>query len=165
MMSLITKVITILYVNKAVHFIDLQNIFKDKRVIDQIRKNSQNSEAPIICYKYKKPKRNLIHNNNQTLSMIDTDTIEPTTCDCSNSKFYYASAGHVITGDVNVITDRRLRNLISRGSKIWLPGPIDFKSCRPHIAEAINPYCNKWCKRENTDPNALSTWKSLFSVL
>ena len=42
MMSLIAKYILSKYLNKAVDFIDLQSIFKDTRVIDQIPKYFQN---------------------------------------------------------------------------------------------------------------------------
>ena len=37
--------------------------------------------------------------------------------------------------------------------------PIDFKSCREEIAAALQEFCNRWCKREHVESNALNSWK------
>ena len=37
--------------------------------------------------------------------------------------------------------------------------PIDFKSCREEIAGALQEFCNRWCKREHVESNALKSWK------
>ena len=37
--------------------------------------------------------------------------------------------------------------------------PIDFKSCHKEIAEALQEFCNRWCKREHVESNALNSWK------
>ena len=34
--------------------------------------------------------------------------------------------------------------------------PIDFKSCRDEIAGALQEFCNRWCKREHVESNALN---------
>ena len=57
--------------NKGIDFIDLPSIFQDKSVTQSIPTCFQNSEPPIICYKYNKPIRNTILNfNNQNLFLI-----------------------------------------------------------------------------------------------
>ena len=50
------------FVNKGIDFIDLPSIFQDKSVSQSIPTYFQNSEPPIICYKYNKPIRNTIFN-------------------------------------------------------------------------------------------------------
>ena len=47
--------IKIPFINKGIEFIDLPSIFKDRSVTSSIRAYFQNSEPPIICYKYNKP--------------------------------------------------------------------------------------------------------------
>ena len=47
------------FINKGIEFIDLPSIFKDRSVTSSIPTYFQNSEPPIICYKYNKPIRNL----------------------------------------------------------------------------------------------------------
>ena len=56
------------FLNKGIDFIDLHSIFKDKTVTDSIPQYFQNSEPPIICYKYNRPIRNTIFNYNEIVS-------------------------------------------------------------------------------------------------
>ena len=44
--------------------------------------------------------------------------------------------------------------------------PIDFKSCREKIAGALQEFCNRWCKREHVESNALNSWKlNIFKII
>ena len=54
--------IKIPFINKGMEFIDLHRIFKDNSVISSIPNYFNNSETPIICYKYNKPIRSTIFN-------------------------------------------------------------------------------------------------------
>ena len=60
--------IKIPFINKDVDFIDLPSIIRDKSVTSSIPDYFQNSESPIICYKYNKPIRNMIFNFNKLVS-------------------------------------------------------------------------------------------------
>ena len=58
-------------------FIDLYNIFKDNLVISSVPNYFNNSETPIICYKYNKPIRSTIFNFNKIVTDIDVDCNTP----------------------------------------------------------------------------------------
>ena len=49
-------------------------------------------------------------------------------CSCSSSEYKYDLCGHVLTGDLSIIRDVKLRNLIEKGpvleSKIILIGRL-----------------------------------------
>ena len=60
--------------NKGIEFIDLPSIFRDNNVIRSV---FENSESPIICYKYNKPIRNTLLNFNKLVSDLDTETSSP----------------------------------------------------------------------------------------
>ena len=49
--------IKIPFINKGMDFIELPSIFQDKSITSSIPDYFQNSEPPIICYKYNKPIR------------------------------------------------------------------------------------------------------------
>ena len=51
-------------------FIDLHSIFKDNSVISSITNHFNNSETPIICYKYNKPIMSSIFNLNKIVTDI-----------------------------------------------------------------------------------------------
>ena len=65
----------------------------------------------------------------------------------------------MITGNLNVIPDPRARNVISKGSKYRFSSNIEFPKCRREIAASLNDFGNRWCKRENVEPDALKEWK------
>ena len=67
------------FLNKGIDFIDLQSIFNDSKVKNCIPKYFKNTENPIICYKYKKPIRNIIFNYNKTVSDLNIISNTPTT--------------------------------------------------------------------------------------
>ena len=81
------------------------------------------------------------------------------------SKFCYEPAGHIITGNLKIISDSRIRSIISKGPKYRLPSLIDFNKCREEIAVALNEFCMRWCRSEHVEYNALNSWKiSIFNI-
>ena len=78
----------------------------------------------------------------------------------------YEPAGHIITGNLKIISDSRIRSIISKGPKYRLPSQIDFNKCREEIAVALNEFCKRWCRREHVECNALNSWKiSIFNII
>ena len=73
---------------------------------------------------------------------------------------YIPLNGYVITGNLNVIHDAGVRNIISKGPKYRFPSNIDFTKCCREIAASLNDFCNHWCKRDNVHPDALKQWKT-----
>ena len=69
--------IKIPFINKGIEFIDLPSIFKDRSVTSSIPAYFQNSEPPIICYKYNKPFRNTVFNFNKLVSDLDIHANTP----------------------------------------------------------------------------------------
>ena len=137
------------FINKGIDFIDLPSIFQDKSVIQSIPTYFQNSEPPIICYKYNKPIRNTIFNFNKLVSDLDI----------------HAPAEHIVTGNLKIISDSRIRKIVSKGPKYrFLPSYINFDKCREEIASAFNDFGNRWCKREGVEDNALKEWKKVSSL-
>ena len=71
-----------------------------------------------------------------------------------------------MTGNLKIISDSRIRYIVSKGPKYRFPSRIDFKKCREEIASALNDFGNRWCKREYAEPDALKEWKvSIFKIV
>ena len=102
-------------------------------MISSIQNYFNNSETPIICYKYKK-NRSTIYNFNKIVTNTNIDSNTPDSWDCQNSNYLYPSAGHMTTGHLIVISDARVRNIIS----YRFPSNIDFPKCRREIAGSLN---------------------------
>ena len=65
------------FINKGIEFIGFPSIFRDNNIISSIASYFENTESPIICYKYNKPIRNTILNFNKLVSDLDTETSSP----------------------------------------------------------------------------------------
>ena len=43
---------------------------------------------------------------------------------------------------------------------------IYFQTCLEKIAASLNEYCNRWCKREHVECDALKDWKlNIFKII
>ena len=146
-MNHIRHFIKIPLINKGIGFIDLPSIFRDNTVESSIPDYFKNKEPPIICYKYNKPIRSIIFNFNKLVANLDIDTKTPDSLDCKNSKFCYEPAGHIITANLKIISDSRIRSIISKGTKYRPPSQIDLNKCREERAVALNEFCKRWCRR------------------
>ena len=119
--------IKIPYINKGIEFIDLTSSFKDRSVTSSIPAYFQNSEPPIICYKYNKPIRITLFNFNKLVSDLDIHANTPESRHSKDSKFIYPATGHIMTGNLKIISDSRIRYIVSKGPKYRFPSRIDLK--------------------------------------
>ena len=58
--------------------------------------------------------------------------------ECKDSKFIDPSAGHVVTGNLKIMPDFRIRYIVSKGPNYRFPFHIDFNRWREEIAAALN---------------------------
>ena len=71
-----------------------------------------------------------------------------------------------MAGNLRLISDSRVRHMISRGPKCRFPSHSDFKKCREEIASTLNDFGHRWCKRVHVESHALTTWKvGIFGVV
>ena len=147
------------FINKGIDIIDLPSILRDFNVNQTIPPCFDNKEPPIISYSYKKPTRGIIFN--YTSISTDTDILNncPTSCDCNESKFRYEPCGHVITGDLKIVEDREVINVLRKGPKYRPPSKINWTDCRNTIEKALIAYCKRWCKREHEPEKVLDEFR------
>ena len=67
---------------------------------------------------------------------------------------------------MKIISDSRIRSIIAKGPKYRFPVQIDFQKSREKIAGSLNEFCNRWCKREHVECDALKDWKlDIFKII
>ena len=72
----------------------------------------------------------------------------------------------VMSGNLRIISDSRIRWIIAKGPKYRFPVQIDFQKCREKIAASLNEFRNRWCKREHVGCDALKDWKlNIFKLI
>ena len=107
-------------------------------------------EPPIISYTYTKTIASKIFNFSLTLSGLDYHQFHksPSWCECKTSSHLYQPYGHVITGDVFIIPNSKLRDLIAKDPKYTEPCKVDWDKNLSLLCEAVDQYALQLAKRE-----------------
>ena len=82
-------------------------------------------------------------------SYLKDSTILP--CSCENSEFKDLHHNHIITGDLNIVENAKLRKLLSRGPKYREPKQLDFISAKSEIVKGIDNCIENYCDRHHLD--------------
>ena len=154
--------------NKGLDAIHLSNILHHKSVKSKIPPYFKDQSVPIISYTYTTPIASKVFNYKQVLHGLNIDDLKskPPDCSCHNSPFVYNPAGHVITGDLNVVTDLSLRNVLAKGPKYREPKSINWKHNFKILMDSVEDYARQWAKREKEDVDTLSEWvKTVRSLI
>ena len=69
------------------------------------------------------------------------------------------SRGHVVTGDLSIIKDIELRNLISKGPAYREQNNIDWRVNLKNCKAAVTRYAKKWAKEASVDRRVLRDWE------
>ena len=89
----------------------------------------------------------------------------PQTCQCKESKLCYEPHGHFITGDLRVIENAKLRELVAKGPKYREPNRVNWKATETMFLESIDLDTKIWSKREQVELKYLSEWKNQLKEL
>ena len=71
--------------------------------------------------------------------------------------------GHVITGDLRVIENAKLRELVAKGPKYREPNGVNWKATETMFLESIDLYAKNWSKREQVELKYLDQLKELVA--
>ena len=104
-----------------------------------------------------------IFNFSSTLLDLDYHQFHnnPSPCECNISSHLYEPYGHVITGDLSIIPNSKLRDLIGKGPKYREPCKVDWDKNLSLLCEAVDQYALQWAKREIVELSVLSSWKEM----
>ena len=111
------------FINKAIDAVNLPSILANKSVTETVPTYFKEKEPSIISYSYTKTIASKIFNFSSTLSDLEYHQFHnnPSQCECNTSSHLYQAYGHVITGDLSIIPDSKLRDLIAKGPKYREP--------------------------------------------
>ena len=148
------------FLNKAVDAINLPAFPRATSVTDKIPVCFRDKEPPTVSYEYTSNVASKLFNFAPALSNLNVSEYlsNPQTCQCKESKFCYEPHGHVITGDLRVTGNAKLRELVAKGpnieNQIGSTGKQQKQCfCTPLISmQKIGPKENKW--NSNTSLNA-----------
>ena len=149
--------------NKALDFINLQRILKDKEVVDALPA-SLRCDRPTVVYQLTNTIRSKLFNQKKFVQSLDIDTFlaDPSSlpCDCEQSSFLNHDHGHIVTGDLKIVSDLNLRNLISKGPKYREPLPFSCVKAKSEILAGLDNCIHSWSNKAGLAHIAFRDWKS-----
>ena len=156
------------FANKGIDALNVSNILNQKSVQNKIPPYFQYKESPCISYSYIRSVASKIFNYKASLQQLDfqglSQDLPP--CNCSDSQFLYAPCGHIVTGDLNIVRNVKLRDLLSKGPKYREPVSYSWHQNFSIIMDACEEYARRWAKKEDVEVDTLSEWiKSIADVL
>ena len=104
-------------------------------------------------------------NYNKTVSTFDQSTFDDMECDCSSSPFCYTPHNHIITGNLNIIKNDKLKELVKKGPKYREQNKISWKKAKKHILDGVENYGKAWAKKEKVDVSALKEWVNIVKIM
>ena len=114
---------------------------------------SVKKKLPTAVMKLKPTIRNRIFNYKEVVSNYYDGQEEDMTCDCHNSQYKDEHHGHVITGDLDIIRNRKLRDLFRKGPNFREKEPMFWNVAKKALLEDIKRFITKWSVSVNGNAN------------
>ena len=83
-------------------------------------------------------------------------------CKCNNfdPKYINDHHQHILTGDLNIIDNVRLRDIILKGPKYREPCTINFESATDSIRDQLDLYIEQICAKKKASKATFDAWKN-----
>jgi len=138
------SILPIFFDNKGLEYIQLGSILRTESVRNTLPRQLIEKDPPSIVYSLGKTIRNKIFNYKDTISSIDINDHATygtgiRVCECQkHSEFIDKHHGHVITGNLKIIKNNKLRKLISKGPNFREPRSINWNRCKTEIFNGLD---------------------------
>ena len=168
------NVVSIRFVNKGLDDIHLPKIFRSSAVTSLLPEalRSSDEDIPICTMKLDPPIRSKILNYKETVSSLnifvddDVSFVENLpSCDCSTSEFCDPHHKHIVSGDLRIIANPKLRKLFSKGPNYREPKMQNFHKCRESIESSVTSAIEDLAARYNLPVNSFFAWKDKIMEL
>ena len=161
--------INIPFVNKAMDFINLPQIIRSKEAKDSMPSILTDDDIPMIVYSLSQPIRSRILNYKKFVSELDLDVFcknnDSINCCCSqyDDKFLNKDRNHILTGNLQIVKNNKLRKLFSKGPKFREPAKINFVSAKESIKSGIEDFIKNISETKKKGIYIFEHWK--YSLL
>ena len=111
---------------------------------------------------YEETVRSIKHVNDEDISFtINSKTNSQFPCSCSDSTFCDPYHGHIVTGDLNIVQNSKLRKLFSKGPNYREKKTINYSKCSKEIDISLTECASKLANKYNLDISLFDNWISL----
>ena len=156
------------FINKGLNRLGLSKIFRLPDVVASLPPELQgDNEVPFPTYKLAAPIRNKILNYKEAINSVHIDIDEDVSivhnlpsCECSSSPFCDPHHKHIVTGDLRIIENQKLRKLFSKGPNYREAKPFNLKKCKDAIISSLDETILKLAERYKLNVVVFMNWKN-----
>ncbi len=146
----------------------MSKIFRSADVISLLPEVLQKEEeAPTVTMILDSPIRSKILNYRETVSSLNVVVDEDVSfvqnlpsCDCKNSEFCDPHHKHIVTGDLRIITNPKLRKLFSKGPNYREPKTLNYRKCKQSIESSITSCIDNLAIKYKLPVQNFFSWKT-----
>ena len=113
------------------------------------------------------PIRSKILNYRETVTSISTMVDEDVafvnnlpSCDCQNSNFCDPHHKHIVSGDLRIVSNEKLRKLLSKGPNYREPKTLNYRKCKQSIESSITSNIDKFAEVYKVSTADFLPWKT-----
>ena len=158
----VRECIVIPYDCKFIDILSIESILRDTSIASVIP-DAIKSKLPLkVFYKYNPPISRKILNYNKYLKDLTKDDIKSiigNQCACSTSEYMYTPHQHIITGDLNLIANIKLRNLMLLGAKYREPIAIEPDKIKYNLLSYVDKFIQCKAKKYHIDIDNFKCWE------
>ena len=151
-------------VNKGMGMINISKIINDKNVKKSLPTQFNKAEQISTVYTLTKTIRSKIFSHKKIIKTLDISDIlgnmNNLPCNCTTSPFTDPNLGHIVTGDIHIAQNNKLRKLLCKGPKYREPVPINFSNCKTEIKNSLAKFSD-WCNNKGVPVKCFTQWISI----
>ena len=118
-----------------------------------------------LVFKFNKTIGSKILNYNECLrgvGVMNYDDIVQMSCDCQSSPFRNEIFGHVVTGNLNIIENEKLRELCTYGAKFRENPFLNIDSIKKGVLKSFDNLKTRVARKFSVHVSALKKWRNSF---
>ena len=151
--------------HKILGDVNLHSILGNSDVKGLLPGNLKDTFRIKLVYRYGKTIGRKILNYNQILresGITCYDDIVQMSCDCDSSPFKHDTFGHIITGDLRIIREDKLRELCSFGAKFRENPLLDLNRIRQDVSKGLDNLKSRIARKFSLPVSSFKKWRKAF---
>ena len=147
------------FIHKVIENLGIRDIFRCKEVHAHLPHSVQKYKIRLT-YSYGPTTGKKIFNYNKTLNSLTNEDLSSEDCDCREkyAKFIYAPHGHVHTGQLDIIKNKELREVMAMGAKYRLAPSVTKKKIWTNLEKIFLLLKKKIARQTKIKEDCLVLW-------
>ena len=109
--------------------------------------------------------RSKIFNHKEFIKTLDTkdisDNMKNLPCNCTISPFTDPNHGHIVTGNIDIVQNSKLRKLLCKCPKYREPVSVNFSNSKTEMKNILIKFYSDWCYKKGVPVKCFTQWISL----